>query len=78
MYLTSIYLVHWLSTKKKVFISESQNCSGWKGQLEQVAQNCIWLSFEQLHIWRIYKLSGEPIPMFDHPHSEKINDFHRF
>ena len=42
-----------------------------QGQLEQAAQDCFWLGFEYLQAQRPHSLSGQPVPVFDHPHCKK-------
>ena len=43
-----------------------------QGQLEQVAQDHVQLGFEYLHWWRLRSLSGQPMPVFYHPHRKKV------
>lgn len=45
-----------------------QSTCSEKGQLEQVVQDSVLLGFE----WRLHNLSGEPIPVFDDPHSRSV------
>jgi len=46
-----------------------------QGHLEQVVQDCVQSSFEHLQGWRFHILSGQPVPAFDHSHSEKVLGF---
>lgn len=39
-----------------------------QGQLEQVAQDSVLLSFEYLPRWRLHSFSGQPLLVSDHPH----------
>ena len=41
-----------------------------RGQLEPVAQDCIHWNLQEF--WRPYNLSGQLVPVFDHPHSKKM------
>lgn len=35
-----------------------------QGQLEQAAQHCDQLGFEYFHRWKLYNVSGQPVPCF--------------
>uniref|UniRef100_A0A8B9P213 CUB and sushi domain-containing protein 3 n=1 Tax=Apteryx owenii TaxID=8824 RepID=A0A8B9P213_APTOW len=43
-----------------------------QGHLEHVAQDCIQAGFEYLQRRRLHHLSGQPVPVLCHPHSEKV------
>lgn len=43
-------------------------------QLQQVSQGHVQSGFEYLYGWRLHN-SKQPVPMFSHPHSKKINKF---
>jgi len=65
--------------------TESQYHSGWNGpleiilfhiplkhgHLEPIAEDQDQLGFEYLQGFRLYNLSGQPVPVFDLPHGEK-------
>ena len=38
---------------------------------KKFAQGCVQLGAEYLQGWRLHKLSGQPVPMIDHPHSKE-------
>lgn len=38
-----------------------------QGQLETVFQACVQLGFNYFQGWRLHKLSGHLVPVFDHP-----------
>lgn len=42
-----------------------------QGQLQQVAQDCDQSGSEYLHGWRLYHLSEQSVPGFDHPHTRR-------
>lgn len=42
-------------------------------QQEQVVPGCVLLVFEYLQGWRLHILAGQPVPVFDCPHSGKIS-----
>ena len=41
-------------------------------QEEQIAQGHVWLGFEHLQGRRLYNLSGQPFPVFDHSPCKKV------
>ena len=43
-----------------------------QGHVEGVAQDCVQMAFEYLQGWRLHNLSGQPVPVLSHPHSEKV------
>jgi len=43
-----------------------------QGHLDPVAQVCVQMAFEHLQGWRLHNLSGRPVPVLGHPHSEKV------
>lgn len=43
-----------------------------RGQLKQVTQDHVQSGFECLCGWRLHSLSEQPIPVFDHPQSNKV------
>lgn len=44
-----------------------------QGQKNQAVQDCVQLCFEYVQGWRLYNTSGEPVPAFNHSHSNKKN-----
>jgi len=40
--------------------------------LESVSQDHVQLAFEHLQGWRLDNLSGQPVLVLGHPHSEKV------
>lgn len=72
------------------FFSELRNIWGCKGasgdgllhlsssrqyHLKLVTQVLFQLGLEYLQGWRLHSLSGQPMPVFDFPHSERITSF---
>lgn len=43
-----------------------------QSQLQQIAQDCVQLSSEYLHGWRLHNLSRQSVPWFNHSH-DSIN-----
>jgi len=43
-----------------------------KGHLKPVAQDHVQMAFEYLQGWRLHNISGQPVPVLGHPHSEKV------
>ena len=43
-----------------------------QGHPERVPQDCARTAFEYLHGGRLHDLSGQPVPVLGHPHSEKV------
>ena len=43
-----------------------------QGLLQLVAQEHVQMAFEHLQGWRLHNLSGQPVPVLGHPHSEKV------
>ena len=43
-----------------------------QGHLEPVAQGHVQTDFEYLQGWRLCSLSGQPVPVLSHLHSEKV------
>lgn len=41
-----------------------------QGQEQQTAQGHVQSAVEYLQGWRFHNLSGQPVPVFDHLHSE--------
>ena len=41
-------------------------------QLQQVSQSCVQASFDYLKEWRLCNFSGQPMLLFDQPHSQKV------
>ena len=52
--------------------SSSPNALLKQGQLQQVAQDYVQSGFEYLQGWRLHSLSGQPVPVFDHPFGKKV------
>lgn len=62
--------------------SQSQNSWAWKGSLKVTWSNLlikqrhlepiVQLVFYYLHSWRLHHHSGQPAPVFGHPHSGKV------
>jgi len=38
----------------------------------EVAQNYVHSAFEYLQRWKVYNLSGQPVPVLGHPHSKEV------
>lgn len=48
-----------------------------QGHLEPVSQDSVQVALEYLHEWGSCNLPGQPVPVFDHPHSKKVfSDVH--
>lgn len=43
-----------------------------QGHPDQGAQHCAQAGFICLWWWRLHRLSGQPVPVFSHPHDEKV------
>lgn len=43
-----------------------------QGPSEQVTEGYFQLGFEHLLQWRVWSLSGQPVPLCDHPHSQTL------
>jgi len=43
-----------------------------QGQLEQIAQDCVLLSFEYLHGWRLHNFLWQPVLVFGYSHNKKV------
>jgi len=43
-----------------------------QGPLEPFAQDYVQSAFELLQGWRLHSLSGQLVPVLDHPHSKKM------
>lgn len=42
-----------------------------KGDLQQVAQDHVWLGFKYLLRWKYHSFSGKPLLVFDHAYNKK-------
>lgn len=63
------------------YFTESPNVVGWsllrssspasieEGEPEQVAKDGVQSGFGYLHGWRLQNFSGQPAPVFEHPHN---------